>query len=199
MMNLVLAFLVACGGPTAASIKFDGEQAPVHTVDAVAVKAPQVLDAEGKALAEQPAVVWTVTPDSVAKLDGNNIVPVANGEAVITAAVGEIKAEYKLLVQLPDNVAIAGYDPAAPFAVGETRQMTAAVRSGETAIDGLKATWSVTAPAVATIDENGLLTAVAAGMTDVKATYAGAAPIEATTSITVVDAAPAAADAAAPK
>lgn len=197
MISIVVALLVACGGPTPASIKVDGDQAMVvHSTDAVAVNAATVLDADGKPLAEAPAITWTVTPDSVAKLDGTNVVPVANGEATVTAAVGDIKTEYKLTVQLPDSVAIMGYAPGDAFPIGESKALTATVKSGETAIDGMTVTWASDNAAVATVDNNGMVMGVTEGTANVTAT-SGA--LSATVSVTVQPAVPATADAAAPK
>lgn len=197
MISIVVALLVACGGPTPASIKLDGEQAKVvHSMDAVAVNAASVLDAEQKPLAEQPQVVWTVTPETVAKLDGTNIVPVANGEATITAAVGDIKSEYKFTVQLPDAVAITGYAPGDAFPMGESKALTATVKSGETAIDGMTVTWASDNAAIATVDDKGMVMGVAEGMANITAT-SGA--LTATVSVTVQPAAPATADAVPPK
>lgn len=194
MISILVALLVACGGPTPASIKLDGEQAKVvHSVDPVAVNAASVLDAEGNALHEQPAVTWTVTPDTVAKLDGSNIVPVGNGDATITAAVGDIKSEYKLTVQLPDSVAVTGYAPGDAWPMGESKALTATVKSGETAIAGAPVTWASDNAAIATVDDKGLVTGVAEGTANITAT-SGA--LSAVTSVTIQPAAPATADAA---
>ncbi len=194
MMTVVLALLVACGGPVPTTITFAGEQAAVHTMDPVAVQAAVVNDAEGKALAAQPAVTWTVTPETVAKLDGTNIVPVGNGEAIITAASGDIKAEYKLAVALPDAVEIGGYVPGDVFPVGSVKQLTGMVKSGGAELKDIPVKWTSDAPAV-TIDDKGMATAAVEGPANITAT-AGAAT--ATLLITVAPAAPATADAAAP-
>lgn len=193
MINVVLAFLIACGGPTPASIKVEGETAQVvHTTDAVAVHPAVVLDSAGAPVEAAP-IVWTVTPDTVAKLDGTNIVPVGNGEATVTASLGDVKSEYKLTVQLPDSIAISGYAAGDGFPIGESRQLTATVKSGETAIEGMPVTWASDNAAVATIDEKGMILGLTEGTANVKAT-SGA--LESVVSVMVQPAAPVAADAA---
>jgi hypothetical protein len=194
-MISVLVALIACGGPTPASIKLDGDQAKiVHSTDAVAVNAATVLDAEGAALAEQPAVTWTVTPETVAKLDGSNIVPVGNGDATITAAVGDIKSEYHVMVALPDSVAITGYTPGDAWPMGESKTLMGAVNSGGTAIEGMAVTWASDNAAVATVDDKGMVMGVSEGTANITAT-SGA--LSAVVSVTIQPAAPATADAAA--
>ena len=191
MFTSLLALLLACGGPTATSIALEGDAAKtVHTTDALALNPAKVLDAEGKELAEAPAVTWTVTPDTVAKIDGTNIVPLANGEATITAAVGDIKAEYKVTVALPDSLTVAGYTAGDAFAVGETKTLTATIKSGETVISTLTPTWASDNAAVATVDNAGAVTAVAEGTANITATLGA---LTSTTAVTI--AAPAVADA----
>ena len=162
------AFLVACG-QTPASIQFDpaGDVA-VHDTNHLAVKTVKVLDASGAAIDPAPAVTWTVTPDSVAKLEGSDVVPVANGKATIEAAIGEVKASYAVDIALPDKVAVAGA-PTANLPAGQTAQLTATVMAGETAIEGQTITWSSDNVAIATVDDKGLVTAVADGTANIKA------------------------------
>ena len=101
--------LLACT-PEPASIKFEGaDSITVNTLDAVDVSKATVLDKDGKALDPQPAITWSVTPATVAKLDGAKVTPVASGEAKVEAKVGEVKGAYKFVVALPDKLEIAGY------------------------------------------------------------------------------------------
>lgn len=169
--SFVVSMLVACA-PAPASIKIDGEpMVKVHTMDAAAVSHASVLDANGAAIEPQPAVVWTVTPDTVAKLEGDKLVPVANGEATVAAAVGELKAEYKFVVALPDAVAIGGAAAGDTVKVGEAKALTAEVKSGADVVAGQAVAWTVDNAAIATVDAaTGALTPVAPGAVKVTAT-----------------------------
>jgi hypothetical protein len=197
MLTMLVALLTGCA-PSPASIKLEGEPTvTVHALDAVALEKASVLDANGAAI-EGQTVTWTVTPDTIAKLEGDKVTPIANGEATLTAALGDLKAEYKLVVALPDSIAIAGYDAAAPFAVGETKQLTATVKAGEAAVEGQTIAWSTDHPEFVNVDAaTGLATAVAAGTATISAT-SGA--LTQSIQMTVGGAAtPPVADAAAPK
>ena len=69
-------------------------------------------------------------------------------------------------------------------------QLTATVTAGETPLTDAAITWTSSAPTVATVDESGNVTLVAAGTTNIKATYAGSDSYigsEATYELTVVN------------
>lgn len=189
-----LLALVACS-PEPASIKFDGEPTvTVHTMDAVAVNKATVMDKDGKALEPQPQIAWSVTPDTVAKLDGAKVTPVAAGEATVEAKVGEIKASYKFVVAPPDKVEIAGYDAAKAWPVGGATQLTAAVKAGEATVEGQTVSWSSSDVNIADVDANGNVTGKAEGKATITAT---SGTLTATVEVTIGGAV-AAADGAAP-
>lgn len=74
MYTFVVASMMGCG-QTPAEVKFAGDETvTVHNTEAVGVHAATVLDKEGKALATQPEIKWTVSPDSVAKLEGDKVI-----------------------------------------------------------------------------------------------------------------------------
>lgn len=192
MFMLIIGLLAGCG-ETPAKINFAGEPVTtVHTTDAVPVNAATVVTAEGTALATQPAVTWTVTPDTVAKLEGDKIIPVADGDAKVKACAGEICNEYDLKVALPNDIAVTGVD-GVEWKPGATAQLTAKVLAGETEVPGQKVTWASDNAAVATVDESGKVTVVAPGTATITAT---AGSLSEATALTIVD--PAAAPAATP-
>lgn len=194
-MVALLALLVGCA-PTPASIKFDGDaKVTVHKLDAVAVNKATVLDAEGKAIDPQPALTWTVTPDSVAKLDGTNVAPVANGEATVTAAVGEVKGTYTFVVALPDKIEIAGYTAGSAWPVGQSAMLTATVKAGDAAVEGEAVTWSSSDAAIAEVGADGNVTGKAAGKATITATSGS---LTATVEVEIGGEAVATADGAAP-
>lgn len=169
-MVALLALFVGCA-PTPASIKFDGDaKVTVNKLDQVDYLKATVLDADGKAIEPQPALSWSVTPDSVAKLEGMKIAPVANGEATVAAAVGEIKASYTFVVALPDKVEIAGYTAGSAWPVGQSAMLTATVKAGEMAVAGETVTWSSSADTVATVAADGTVMGVAVGTATITAT-----------------------------
>ncbi len=185
-MVALLALFVGCA-PTPASIKFDGDATvSVNKLDQVDVLKATVLDAEGKAIEPQPALTWTVTPDSVAKLEGAKVTPVANGEATVTAAVGEVKNKYAFIVALPDKVEIAGYTAGTPWPAGQSAQLTATVKAGETALAGETVTWSSSADTVATVQADGTVTGVAPGTATITA---ASGALSSTVDVTIGDAA----------
>ena len=194
-MVALLALFVGCA-PTPASIKFDGDaKVTVHKLDQVDALKATVLDAEGKAIEPQPELTWTVTPATVAKLEGKKVAPVANGEATVAAAVGEVKAQYTFVVALPDKVEIAGYTAGTPWPAGQSAQLTATVKAGDMAVAGETVTWSSSADTVATVAADGTVMGVAAGTATITAT-SGA--LTSTVDVTIGDAAAVAATDAAP-
>ena len=169
-MVAFLSLLSACA-PEPASIKFDGEpKVTVHAMDAKAVNKATVLDKDGKALDPQPQLTWSVNPATVAKLDGNKVNPVGNGEATVQATVGEVKNAYKFVVALPDKIEIAGYTAGSPWPVGGTTQLTATVKAGDAAVEGQATAWKSSDDTKATVDANGMVTGVADGTATVTAT-----------------------------
>lgn len=185
-MVALLALFVGCA-PTPASIKFDGDaKVSVHKLDQVDVLKATVLDAEGKAIEPQPTLTWTVSPDSVAKLEGAKVTPIANGEATVAAAIGEVKGQYTFVVALPDAVEIAGYTAGTPWPAGQSAMLTATVKAGGTPVQGETVTWSSSADTVATVQADGTVMGVAPGTATITAT-SGA--LSATVEITIGDAA----------
>ncbi len=180
-MFIVLA-LLACT-PEPASIKFEGaDSITVNTLDAVDVSKATVLDKDGNALDPQPTVTWSVTPDTVAKLDGAKVTPVGAGEAKVEAKVGEVKGAYKFVVALPDKLEIAGYDAAVAWTALGTAQLTGTVKAGETALEGQAITWASSDPAIVEVDAAGLAT----GKVDGKATItATSGALTATVEVTI--------------
>jgi hypothetical protein len=202
-MVALLSLFIACA-PQPASISFEAETQTVNTLDAVAALKATVKDAEGNALAEQPALTWTVDPATVAALEGTNVKPAGAGEATVTAAVGEVKGSYKFIVALADKVEIAGYTAGTPWAVGATQTLTATVKAGETALTGQTVTWSSSDENVAAVDASGVVTGKADGKATITAklndTVSSTVEVAVGTAVVAVaaDAAAAPADAAAP-
>ena len=103
-----VASLVGCG-QVPAEVKFAGdEKVTVYAKDAVPVLAATVNDKDGKALDKQPELKWSVSDDSVAKLDAGKLTPQKAGTAQVKAcATDTVCKEYTFVVALPDKVASA--------------------------------------------------------------------------------------------
>lgn len=189
MYTFVVASMMGCG-QTPAEVKFAGDETvTVHNTEAVGVHAATVLDKEGKALATQPEIKWTVSPDSVAKLEGDKVIPVASGSATVKAcATDTICKEYNFVVALPDKVVISGGE-GVTWTVGATANLAAKVLAGETEVPGQTVTWASDNTAIATVDDKGTVTAVAVGAANVTAT-SGA--LNASFPLNIAEAAPAA-------
>jgi hypothetical protein len=196
MLMMLVALLTGCA-PSPASIKLEGEPTvTVYAKDPVALEKATVLDANNAPIEPQPTATWTITPDTVAKLEGDKVVPVGNGEATITATLGELKAEYKLTVAIPDTIVLAGYTPGEAFDLNTTKQLTATVKAGDKDVPNQTIAWATDKAEVATVNETGLVTGVAAGTATISATSGN---LTQSVAVTVGAAAPAVADAAAPK
>lgn len=166
----LVALLAACG-PTPKEIAFDADpSATVHTLDAVTLPAAKVLDTSGNPMADAK-IAWSVEPEGVATIDAatGTLTPTADGEVKVTAKLGELSKSYVLTVSLPDTVQITTGE-SATVAVGAQVALAASVLADGTTVPGTTVAWASADPAIATIDEAGNVTGVAAGETTVTAT-----------------------------
>jgi len=132
---------------------------------------------------------WTSSDVQVATVSETGLVTaVGNGTAVIGASAGGASAEANVVVaQVPDTVVVS------PGSVvlsgpGDTLRVSAVVRDqGGSLVSGSRPTWSVADGNVATIDADGLVTAVTVGATAVSAT-SGALTTSVAVTVTVTPA-----------
>ena len=138
-------------------------------------------DAGGSAI-DQPTVTWTSSDDAVVSVVDGLVTSVANGTAMITASSGSASAEAEamvlLLAELPIVIVvgekgISAEAAADTVAVGGTTQMSASVTDEEGNPLSVTVRWATSNPAIATVDETGLVTGVYAGSAEIVATYAG--------------------------
>ncbi len=128
-------------------------------------------------------VTWSSSDDEIATVSTTGLVTAVSGSAVkvtITAACGDATDSVDLTIVAPEQkfVTIATVADKEMF-VGATKQLTATASDEDGVV-----TWSVDKDTVATVDANGLVTAVAAGTVVVTATYEDAT---ATVTLTVKD------------
>lgn len=123
-------------------------------------------------------IVYAIADPSVAKLDGSKVAAVGNGTTTLTATCGGIKANAQITVATaPTELALDSTEGV--LTVGSTHTITATLLPETTTETDL--VWSVCNESIATVDENGTVTAVGPGSCvvtaatpdgQVKATYA---------------------------
>jgi hypothetical protein len=182
----IAASLLGCG-QVPAEVKFAGdEKVVVYGKDAVAVQAVTVNDKDGKAMEKQPELKWSVADDSVAKLEGDKLVPQKSGSTAVKACVMDsLCKEYTFQVALPDKVVVTGNE-GVEWKTGAKATLAAKVMSGELEVPGQLVAWASDNAAVATVDDKGEVTAVAPGTANVTAT---SGELNAAVALTIVDAA----------
>ncbi len=130
-----------------------------------------VLDQESKVITGA-AVTWTSSNARVAMVSpGGQVTAVSNGTARITATFGFASASVSVsVVQEAGSITISP-ESATLETVGATVQMEAVVHdTGNSVIPGAAVMWSTGDPSIATVDNNGLVTAVSSGTTQITAT-----------------------------
>lgn len=162
-----------------AAVTLDKTEATIKVDDTLQLTATIVPEN-----AIETKVTWTSDNEEVATVDENGLVTaIATGEAVITAEAGKMTATCKITVE-PAVIAVTGVKldvlEIDELMEGETVQLTATVEPDD-AIDKT-VTWSSDNEDVATVDQNGLVTAVAPGTVIITATSGDAS---ATCKITV--------------
>lgn len=138
---------------------------------------------DGSTLNGRP-VVWSSSAESVATVDATGLVTaVGEGDATITATSGGESGTAGVTVTVP--VASVEVDPAsADLQWGESVQLTAGPMDADGNALDRSVTWSSSDDGVATVDDNGLVTATGAGTATITATSEG---VQGTATITVTD------------
>lgn len=127
-------------------------------------------------------VTLSVDDESIARLDGNRIIAVNNGETKITATCGIVKTSAKVTVTT-EVEQITLNKTEGVLTVGNSVTVTATV----TPDNATNATvnWTSSDEKVATVDSNGKVTAVAAGNATIKATSESDGDVSADYALTV--------------
>ena len=118
--------------------------------------------------ADIPQLVWSSSDYTVAGVDDNGVVTAhLEGKATITVktADGRLSASCQVTVSAVHVTSVKISAPATTMGVGETMQLSATVLP-ENAADK-KIYWSTNNPNVATVDLNGLVTAVGGGTVEI--------------------------------
>lgn len=129
-------------------------------------------DAGGRVLEDRYPYSVTSSAPGVVELRANYMFALAPGTATLTGKMGGRTTTAEVTV-VP-RIATVAVSPAGSLTPGATRQLTAQVKdAGGAVLAGRAVTWSSSAPAVASVDSLGLLTAHALGTTHVTATSEG--------------------------
>ena len=131
---------------------------------------------------------WTTSDPGVATVDGNGrVTAVANGVAQISASVGNAQTSATVIVMQTAETITVRPDSVTLRAIGETALLTAtATDSGGSAISDPVVNWSSSDPGVATVNHEGLVTAVSNGTATITATLDGASAF-ATVTVSAID------------
>ncbi len=149
--------------PATASI-FTGATAPL---------AASLKDAASNVLTGRP-IAWSTGNAAVATVDGSGIVTaVAPGSATITAT-SEGKTGTAQVTVLAPVATVTVTPPSASLFVGATAALAATLKDGSNnVLTGRPVVWSTSNPATATVDANGIVTAVAPGTATIAAAAEG--------------------------
>ena len=189
-----LAWATACGDdttepppepPRAAAITVSPDASELTALGATAQLSAEVRDQNGQVMSGA-TVTWASSSSGVATVSAAGLVTAAgNGSASITASVGAVSGSAAVTVaQAASEVVVSPVADTVPL--GDTLRLAAEVldANGHTLGADASLTWSSSDPSVATVDESGLVSGVAPGMTTITAV---SADLHATAEITVAD------------
>ncbi len=142
-------------------------------------------DAAGNVLTGR-TTSWKSATLAVATINSNGLVTaVSAGSSVITATIDGISANATITVTNAPVISASVSPTSSTVTVGSTLQLTVTARDGNgTIVTGRPTVWATSNPSVATIDQNGLATAVGAGSTALTVTVEG---VRATANLTVTE------------
>ncbi|MYA12971.1 MAG: hypothetical protein F4087_16750 [Gemmatimonadetes bacterium] len=189
-----LAWATACGDdttepppepPRAAAITVNPDATEFTALGATAQLNAEVRDQDGQPMSGA-TVTWASSSAGVATVSAAGLVTaVGNGSASITASVGAVSGSAAVTVaQEASEVVVSPVADTVP--VGDTVRLAAEVldANGHAVGDDASLIWSSSDPSVATVDESGLVSGVAQGMTTITA---ASSDLQATVEITVAD------------
>jgi uncharacterized protein YjdB len=161
---------------------------PAVAVGGTAQLTGEVRDQNGLKIAGM-AITWSSSNSAVATVSSAGLLTgVAQGTATITATSGQLSASTTATVNAAKVASISVSPATASLLAGDSLALVATVKAeGGTTLAGRVVTWGSSAPQVASVDEKGLVTAVAAGNAVITASSEGKS---ATSSVTVTAPAP---------
>ena len=159
---------------TGARIEIELSKDKLTSVGATEQLSAKVYDSNENVIADAP-VAWSSSDQSVATADANGLVTaVSRGNTTITATSGSLSANVVITVDLPATQIEIDPPSATLTSVGETKQLSATVYDvNDDIITGATVTWESGDTSVATVNTNGLVTAVARGSAMITAALEG--------------------------
>ena len=180
MLSLALSLVLALSltlPALAAGVPVTGVSLNEHTLSLVPAQTAQLTAQVTPANADDPSVTWTSNKPDVATVSETGLVTaVAEGTATIEVATTD--GGYKDVCTVTvtnDYVARVELSPAGPelLPLGSQRQFTAQVIYAHGSQGDQRVTWASSNTQVATVSEDGLVTAVAEGKTEILALSEG--------------------------
>ena len=133
-----------------------------------------VLDQDSKMIANAPIFFRSGNTDVATVTDRGVVIAVSMGTTQITVTSGHATTTATVTVAQEAGSVEVTPSGAILRSVGQSAQFNAVVYdTGGSAIPGAVVVWSSSEPEVATVDANGLVTAVSDGTTQIKATSSG--------------------------
>lgn len=186
---LSLVILTACGKdsptdpnptqpppppPVPTRIVIDPSSVTLDAIGQTSQLTAQVFD-QNNALMTGAVVSWTSSDTGVATVDvTGEVTAVGNGSASITARSGSASGIVNVTVMQTAHDITIEPQMATLTAIGETVQLTATVLDrNEQPVAGIAVTWSSSDSGVATVDDEGLVTAFSSGDTRITASHSG--------------------------
>lgn len=130
-------------------------------------------DGSTKSLTSASSLTWNSSNPNVATIAAGGLATAQEmGTSSITATIGSITGTANLTVTLPSVVSLSISPPTLFMSAGSTAQLQAIANlsDGSTQVmDGSNAQWSVNGPAIATVSNGGVVTAVQDGSTSIVA------------------------------
>ena len=151
------------------------------------ISVPLVVSFEPADTDDSKDVTWSTSDASVADVDTEGrVTAVGAGTVTITATVGEFTAECEVTVISPlESITLTADRTTDNLEVGDTVNLTVEYNPADTT-DDKAVTWSSSDEDVATVDENGVVTAVSGGTATITAVSAADGEITATCDIRVI-------------
>jgi hypothetical protein len=159
--------------PIPAAVRVPESVPDLESIGESAQLTGEVLFATGDPIPGLTLTWSTLDPEIVAVTTGGQVTALAEGSARLVGAFGAFSGTVTIAVR--QRVAVVRVDPAVlTLAVGQTHPLTAMLEDArENTITGRPVDWTSSAPAVVTVDADGLVRAVTPGEATIQATSEG--------------------------
>lgn len=116
---------------------------------------------------------WASSDNGVATVEDGNVKIVSTGKATITASYLGEQVKVDIYVRVPYETILLTPSGDQTLFIAETLSVSAGVRETANVTTSVKAEWSSSNKLIATVDDNGVISAKTAGSTTIKASYQG--------------------------